>query len=186
MGEAYVIGIAAPAGGGKSTLLDALHARMPDAAALRFDDYEVALPTNWEAWLADGARFDDWEVPALHADLFEMKRAESPFRWLLFEAPLGRAHAATGELIDFVVFIDTPLEVALSRWVKRRLAAEEPNPAFVAGYLAMYEAVLRNIYLEQRRQVRASADLVLDGLDPVDTWVDQVVKALPASRLQGD
>lgn len=186
MRESYVVGIAAPAGGGKSTLADALAGRVADSVRLHFDDYEVTMPGDWERWLADGASFDEWSVPALAADLFEMKRSETGPPVVLFEAPLGRAHRATGDLIDFLVFIDTPLEIALARWMALRLSTGTSGEGLVTEYLANYELVLRRVYQEQRQQVRRSADLVVNGLDPVDRWVDQVLVSLPDALVRID
>ena len=181
MSGTYVIGVAAPAGGGKSTLVDALAGRLTGSRALLFDDYDIEMPGDWSDWLARGADFNEWQVGGLQADLFDMKRSEGSSPWVLFEAPLGRAHTATGSMIDFVVYIDTPLEVALARWLRRRLA--ESTPEAIAGYVSLYENVLRDVYLEQRRQVRPSADLVLDGLASTDIWADQVLAALPGVRV---
>lgn len=180
MSDAFVVGIGGAAGGGKSTLVAALVREVPGSAALRFDDYDVAMPSDWPAWLTAGASFDDWLVPALQADLFELKRKEEAPSRIWFEAPLGRAHRATGELIDFMVFIDTPLEVALARWLRSRLSeASDEAVLEMEHYLEHYEQTLRRVYLEQRNQVRRTSDLVVDGLDPVDRWVDQVLTSLP-------
>lgn len=181
MADTYVIGVAAPAGGGKTTLVDVLADRIPGALTLRFDDFDVGMPDDMESWLAAGAHFSEWRMPGLEQRLFELTVETGSPGVVVFEAPLGRAHHATGNLIDFVVFIDTPLEVALARWLRRRLRQNDPadRPDQIVRYLDLYEPILRRVYLEQQRQVRASADLVLAGLDPVDRWVDQVLAAIP-------
>jgi uridine kinase len=173
------IGISAAAGGGKSTLVRALGERIEGAATVFFDDHPVILPSNPVQWLADGADFNEWKSESLEAELSSLKDQKVP---IVFEAPLGRAHAATGRFINYLVFIDTPLEVALARWVRRFLRQPESSDEFTT-LLDMYETVLRPVYLQQRRQVMPRADLVVDGLQSVDIWVDQVLRVAPPSVL---
>jgi uridine kinase len=46
----------------------------------------------------------------------------APAKYIIFEGPLGRVHQKTGQSIDYLVFIDTPLEVGLARMVLRDIA----------------------------------------------------------------
>jgi uridine kinase len=177
MNRPLSIGVSAAAGGGKSTLVRALGERIDGAVKVFFDDHPVTMPANPLQWLAEGADFNAWKSDSLEAELTSLRERGVP---IVFEAPLGRAHSATGRFIDFLVFIDTPLEVALARWVRRRLG-EDTSIDEITVLLDIYETVLRPVYLEQRRQVMPGADLVVDGLQDVEVWVDQVVRvAMPA------
>lgn len=173
------IGVSAAAGGGKSTLVRALGERIDGAVMVFFDDHPVTMPSNPLQWLAEGADFNEWKSDSLEAELASLRDRRVP---VVFEAPLGRAHAATGRFIDFLVFIDTPLEVALARWVRRRMS-ESSLVEEIPVLLDIYETVLRPVYLEQRRQVMPDADLVVDGLSEVDIWVDQVLRVVTAAGL---
>jgi len=166
------IGVSAAAGGGKSTLVRALGERIDGAVTVFFDDHPVTMPSNPLQWLSEGADFNEWKSDSLEAELASLRERRVP---VVFEAPLGRAHTATGRFIDFLVFIDTPLEVALARWVRRRLG-EDTSIDEITVLLDIYETVLRPVYLEQRRQVMPEADLVVDGLAEVKVWVDQVIR----------
>ena len=168
------IGVSAAAGGGKSTLVRALGERIDGAAMVFFDDHPVTMPADPSQWFADGADFNEWKSDSLEAELSSLKDRNVP---IVFEAPLGRAHAATGRFIDYLVFIDTPLEVALARWVRRFMRQADASDEFTM-LLDMYETVLRPVYLEQRRQVVPHADLVLDGTSDPDDWVDTVMRAI--------
>ena len=94
----------------------------------------------------------------------------APFS-IVIETQFGRAHRATGALIDFSIWIDVPLEVALARKVKAFTAAAlagEPSSAherlqWLDGYLAGYLALVRRLLLVQAEKVRPQADLVIDG-----------------------
>ena len=171
---AWTIGVSGPAGGGKATLVKALVASFESAVAVYFDDYPVDLPPVPLDWLEDGADFNEWGCQGLVDELTTLRSQGAA---VVVEAPLGQAHRATGDLIDFLVFIDTPLEVALARWVRRRLSEGMPSGE-LAAHLDLYETVLRPVYLEQRRQVVPDADLVVDGLDDPAEWVPEDVSAL--------
>jgi uridine kinase len=170
---AWTIGVSGPAGGGKTTLVKALAASIDQVETVHFDDHPVDLPPSALDWLQAGAYFNEWGCQGLVDQLSALSR---PGAIVVVEAPLGRAHRLSGGLIDFLVFIDTPLEVALARWVRRRLT-EGGQPDEIAAHLDLYESVLRPVYLEQRRQVLPDADLVVDGLGPPAEWVARVLLA---------
>lgn len=153
-------------------MVNALFAEMPDTRVIHFDDYEVEMPSDLSAWLAAGADFDEWHVPKLVWDLEKARVGRAP---VLFEAPLGRAHDATGRSIDFLVFVDVPLEIALARFVSREL---NKGGSRLDEYLAMYEPLLHGIYLQQVTQVKRGADLVVDGTRSVDAVVRQILEVL--------
>jgi hypothetical protein len=135
-------------------------------------------------------------MPRLAADLAQLKTGRAvtnpvtgalhaPASTNLFEAPLGYAHEATGRHIDFLVFIDTPPEVALARWLMSRLPETGNGPAVLNGQplpvrhlLQLYLTQLRPLYQVQRSRVRAEADLVLDGEQPVDVLAARVLATI--------
>lgn len=61
----------------------------------------------------------------------------------------------------------------------RRRLGESSSTEEIPVLLDAYESVLRPVYLEQRRQVMPNADLVVDGLESVEVWLDQVRVAMP-------
>jgi uridine kinase len=168
-----IVGVSGPPGAGKSALARALLAELGDAQAIYMDHYErmTREPLDTVArWAERGADFDELPLPRLAEDLQRLKK-ESAARYVVFETQFGRAHRATGALIDFAIWIDVPLEVALARKVKAFTAAalvEEPAKArerlqWLDGYVAGYLGLVRRLLLLQAEKVRPGADLVLDG-----------------------
>jgi uridine kinase len=103
-----------------------------------------------------------------------------PATYLVFDAPLGRAHHATGALIDFMVYLNTPLDVAMARRLLRDLAQAAPSHpaqhlAQIRIELATYLDFGRVAYLEMEQQIRPKCDLILDGLSPPDMLARQIV-----------
>ena len=166
-----VIGIAGPAGSGKSTVVKALHAAIPDSSTLFFDSYPIQMPKDLQGWLIDGANFNEWKAPALVAALDDLVKVSDV---VIFEAPLGRAHAATCAFINYLVFLDVPLEIALARFAGRELEKGSSGVSMLSNYLGLYEVVLRDVYAAQRDQVMPEADVILDGRQDVDALVGEI------------
>jgi hypothetical protein len=84
------------------------------------------------------------------------------------DAPLGRVHIDSGRYIDFMVFIDTPLDIAMARRLSRGLAlqSDESSAESVAGIKADadgYPSMARRIYVASAERVKPTCDLVVDG-----------------------
>lgn len=186
----HVIAIAGPPGSGKSTLAHALAQMLGSAGILEFDRYEQATarsPQDLGRWLREGADFNALAALGLRSDLERLKGEPSARRYLLFEMPLGREHAETAPLIDFLIWIDLPLDVALARKLReltdRALHSPAPDEhgralAWLNGYLDSYLAVVREVLVVQHNRVRPGADLIVDGLADFPSLVEQTAQFL--------
>ena len=197
-----VIAISGPAGSGKTTVCEAL-ADTLNAPALFFDDYagQSNLPTDLQKWLADGANFNEWQTPTLVDDLHRLKAGEAiqspngkqiasgPI--IILENPLGCAQASLASCIDYLIFLDTPLEVALARFMLRELTSgaaltrfaatdEAERHAALQMYLQGYLAVFRHVYREQHSQVSTTANLIINADQPVEAILAEIKAALQA------
>lgn len=173
----YVVAVSGPTGSGKSSLVQGLAHELGDACVLYMDDYERMTrepPEQVRRWAERGANFDELDIPLLAEHLARLKAGEAvrgivPSRYIVFETQFGRGHRPTGALIDLLVWIDVPLEIALARKVKsfaaqaQRDAQPRERLAWLEGYLANYLALVRELLLLQAERVRPHADLVLDG-----------------------
>ncbi|HEY4542909.1 MAG TPA: hypothetical protein VIG66_11115 [Noviherbaspirillum sp.] len=186
-----VIAIAAPVGGGKSSLAGALAQALDNAPILRFDDFQLATRQSipeLQAWLARGADFDALEAPGLTEELARLRGEVAHGGWLVFEMPLGRTYAATANAIDLLVWLDVPLDVALARKLRELAAganvgsAEDARMAlqWMESYLAHYMTTVRKVLEVQRQRVPQQADLVLDGCADVQTLLAQVLERVRA------
>jgi len=168
---AAVIAVAAPPGGGKTTLVRRLSARL-DAPTLHYVDYEQITrrgPAEIEAWLDRGAPADEVPLPNFAETLIELKQGGA--RHVVLDFLLARAHQPTARHIDLLIWIDTPLDIALARTLREQvgLAGNGPPLAaarfidWLAGYLDSYARVMHRSYQLQQATVRPHADIVLDG-----------------------
>ncbi len=134
MDQIVIIGISAVTGGGKTTVTQRLAEVLEDADAVHFDDYDDTNvhPDDLQRWFTVGADYDAYETPVFSRHLEALKAGKtvyypvagaplSPKRYVVADAPLGRAHMDSGRFIDLMVFIDTPLDVALAGRVLREI-----------------------------------------------------------------
>jgi uridine kinase len=181
----YVIAVAAPPGGGKTALVRALSAKLGDATTIHFDAYEMATSRpviDILRDIRDGGGYDDFASPQLAVDLAALKNGEAimtpdegrvePAKYILFEMPMGREHGPTAQLIDLVLWIDVPLDLALARKLREyvTLASDDTGPAragdfvvWLGGYLENYLSGIRDTLEIQRDRVGGGADMTLDG-----------------------
>jgi hypothetical protein len=199
-GERCVVAVAAPIGGGKSALVNALAQALDETHTLNFDDYEQATRLSGpelNQWLLKGADFDAFEAPGLPEDLATLRGGGSIVgritgnhhhceRHVVFEMPLGRAWSRTAPHIDVLIWVDLPLDVALARRLSEiAVNLRKQNPARMAAglswlddYLGTYAGTIHPVLEAQRHVVRARADLVLDGRQEVSSCVQQVLQYL--------
>jgi uridine kinase len=185
----FVVGVSGPPGAGKSSLVQAL-ARRWSATTVDYDRYRpltrLPLP-EVRAWFARGGDPDEIDHSELVAELLRKTepRAGAP-RLLLFETPFGRLHRASGGFLDHLVWIDAPLDLALSRAMlavaksaRQRAAQTASFVDWQIQYLENY-AFLREMYISQRERIMPAADLTLDGAASIDEWIRSVESALRA------
>jgi uridine kinase len=197
--ERFVIAVAGPSGAGKSTLVKELVRELKDAVALSFDDYHpnavpsTSYPKDLAQWLAEGAHPDSWTTPQMIADLQALlygktiatpdnKSMLEPATFIVMEEPFGRARTPMKKLVNYVIAVNTPLEVALAR----RLLREAGKPHFkehphelgssMLNYLQIYLEIARPLYLAANEHVYKDCNLILDGLKPLPEIVDEAVK----------
>ncbi len=194
--SSFVIGISSVSGGGKTAVAKKLAELLQDAVILCFDnnDDTTVHPEDLHAWLTAGADYNVWKTPGLTRDLQSLTTGNpitSPVdgstitaaKYIVFDAPLGRAHVDTGRFIDFMVFIDTLLDIAMARRLLRDItshtaqAAADSIKSLVAN-LSSYLSGGRLLYLELENQIKSNCDIVLDGRLTVDELAATICKRL--------
>lgn len=194
----FVIAIAGPSGAGKTTAIRSVAARLGDAAALFFDDYESSsVYPNITQWLADGGDPNQFQTPRLCADLRALRagaaiahpesgEAIQPARLIVLEEPFGRTRDEIASLIDFVVCVDLPLEIALARKLHRMLGfflANQTAEAFAKHldfFLPWYLDSGRELYHQVQQQVLQRCDFVANGMLPPDALAASIADAIRA------
>ncbi len=172
-----IIGISAVSGGGKTRLVNELASQIRGVATVSFDDFDDSTkpPDDLRLWLTQGGDYNAWQTPELTRELQSLVSSnKSSGRrgggYVVFDAPLGRAHEETGRFIDHMVFVDTPLDVAMAR---RQL--RDGFDQWGDQHLRHYLEWSRELFTHHVEQISTSADLIVDGLLPVETLATTVI-----------
>jgi uridine kinase len=201
----YVIAISSVSGGGKTTLVKKA-VECLCGTALFFDDYASVsnYPENIKKWLKGGADVNQWKTPQFARDVHSLRSGDSivspvtgkkilPSEFIVIEEPMGRERLEMNPLIDFVVVIDTPLEIALARRLLRDRKFFIPEGAereerLAESYLQAVEHTenllidyldnARDLYIAVQTQAIENCDLVIDGTMSIDAAIQQLISAV--------
>ena len=130
-----------------------------------------------KAWLQDGADVSQIKSPRFTKALIELK-AQSDSQMIFIEEPFGRERAETAHLIDYVIMLDMPMEVCLSRVIQRHLKHSNAPATSITNYLRKYDDHLRDAYFKVSNQVRENSDLVVTELEDVVGLASMISKWL--------
>jgi uridine kinase len=170
-----IIGISGIGGAGKSTLTQALGDAL-NATMIYWDDFDsISIePDDFIQWYHAGRDYSAWQYDALAEVLKQLKMGNAvlcpatqktlvPTPYIIFDAPLGRKHTATGQYIDYAIFLNTPLDIAMARRILRDFR-DQP----VRNSSELFEEL--EFYLNSSRPLYAMAyedndyyDLIMDG-----------------------
>ena len=169
-----VIAIAGVSGGGKTTIAECLNDRLKNSKTLFFDDYDFDGPDDIIDWVNKGANYDEWDLTPFIRDL-EALLAE-PLDYIVLDFPFAYKHSKTRNLIDFAVFIDTPLDIALVRRVTRDFQNRSKESILIE--MESYILNGRRGYLEMLKSIKPNSDMILDGTLLVSEIVDKTLEAI--------
>jgi len=189
--KTFVVAFAGHSGAGKSTLIKKLTSVTGDANFLRVDDYDSSSYPHAAKWIEDGADPNEFQTPRFFSDIITLKNGKSilhpetnievePARFLFIEEPFGRGRAAISRFIDFSIYIDTPLEIALARKLLRmsNLIAQGTSDITIEEHLHWYLKVGRSFYIAVERNARKSCDLIVDGTLSTKEMLEIIYKAM--------
>ncbi len=185
-----IIGISGIGGAGKSVLTNKLGEAL-NATRIFWDDFDEISeePEDYIGWYNSNQNYDAWRYDALADTLKKLKNGEiiicpatqkklSPTNPIIFDAPLGRKHTATGQYIDFLIWLNTPLDIALARRLLRDFRDKSNlNCKELFEELDFYLNSSRPLYTMADKDT-GQYDLVLDGSLPIDDQLKIVLNSV--------
>lgn len=192
--EIFVLGIAGPSGSGKSTLVVKVAALLEDSDTMFYDHYKP----NYDKLTEDLGELRKGN-PVTYP---EKNRIIHPKKYLVLEEPTGRQRNGMKNKIDFLVYINIPLEVSFARVLLRSLEQSEDDdidtffktigPQFKPRFsekptklmhimhwqLRKYLQEHRDIYLKDHITIMKDADLIIDGMKSKDELSNEIVLKL--------
>jgi uridine kinase len=183
----FVIAISGTSGVGKSTLIHYLLKQVEQATGLGMDDYEETstYPTSINAWIENGANPSDFATPHLAENLQRLRQGkpvidpmtneEYPARpIIILEEPFGRERDAMHQMIDYVVYLKIPYDLALARKIQRKITDALSDHEFEQGmrhistFINWYRQAGYLFYQTVNDRVEANCDLVVDATQPTE------------------
>jgi uridine kinase len=207
----FVIAVSSVSGGGKTTLVKKAAEKL-GAGTLFFDDYASSseYPNDFRHWIDGGGNLDQWKTPLFARDLTALRQGKCvnspqdgavihPTDYLVIEQPLGRGQPEMAGLIDFVVAVRTPLDIALVRRTMRDLDLQSPMQlenatreelikklqamrGYLKYFLDLYLEIERELYITIQDKVQRDADLILDGMQSTEKLADDLIQAVKEKR----
>ena len=159
----FVITIAAVAGGGKTTTTSRLAEILPNSKALYFDEYDFdERPEDILKWVKNGGDPNEWTINPLINDLLTILHGgEQRVEYILMDYPFAYRHNEMKKHIDFAIFIDTPLDIALARRILRDFKAATID--MVREDLNGYLSHSREAYIHMLNTIKPDSDFIVDG-----------------------
>lgn len=158
-----MIAIAAVSGGGKTTITSNLNEKLQNSKTLFFDDYDFDGPDDIIEWIDNGAEPDKWDLTPLIRDI--KKLLMEPLDYIILDFPFAYLHSKTRKFIDFAVFIDTPLDIAMARRIMRDF--KNSSVTDILADMDNYIVGGRRGYLDMLKKTKPNSDLVVDGALPI-------------------
>jgi uridine kinase len=189
--RSYIITISGASGSGKSTIAKMISERLQNSELIYFDAYQSS--TNYPDPNDKTIQFDprNIESPLFFADLCKLISGESihdpwnrrlnPARFFIIDEPFGRLRREMSNMVDAVIYIDTPLDIALARRTIRNIDVDlkdhtsEEKLTIVMNNLKAYLNSLGDAYKTVGYELSRQCDITIDGTRSLDEVSNQVM-----------
>lgn len=177
----FIVAINAISGGGKTTITKELQKRLSFSRALYFDDRDYDSESGIEDicnWIEDGADVNLFNLELLAGDIKKLLKENLDF--IIIDYPFGYRHKQIAPYINYSIFIDTPLDVALARRIIRDYSQETASA--ILADVKQYLERGRDAYIYGLESVKASADLLVDGNMTIDKIADCISEKVKSAK----
>lgn len=165
-----IISIAGVSGSGKTTIVNALMNRLDDAVALYFDDYNFDEHIEYDSLLKNGADYNDWDLMPLKNDIDKLI---GQTKYILLDYPFAYKNKLIASYVDIAVYIDTPLDIAMSRRIFRDMSNVSGDK--IRKYIKNYIKYERPLYQHMIDNIKYDSDIIVDGLMKVDDIINEIL-----------
>lgn len=162
-----------------------------NATILFWDDFDEISqePKDYIEWYNTSRDYSEWKYDTLAEVLKQLKSGKKvicpatkkeliPTDYIVFDASLGRKHTVTGQYIDYSIFLNTPLDVALARRILRDFRDKANlNINEIFEELDFYITSSRPLYVMDYEE-KEKFDYVVDGNQSVDELVASIVQQI--------
>lgn len=179
-----IVSISAFSGGGKTAIIEKLKQRLVNAVSLHFDDYDFECPDEIVDWVQRGADYSEYKIEPFIDDLKKIIASNNDIQWILLDYPFSYVKDDLGQYIDYSIFLDTSLDVALSRRLLRDY--DNSSSEAIINDLKFYLSHGRICYLEMLKTVKPTCDLIVDGNQSENEIEQEILMALKKKFIKED
>jgi uridine kinase len=166
-----VIAIAAVSGGGKTSIIKDLNNMLENLKALFFDDYELDGPDDICDWVERSGDCNEWNLKPMINDL-TLLRGDNSVKFILMDYPFAYLNEEMKRYLDFTIFIDTPLDIAMARRILRDF--KSTTVELIQKDIKHYLDLGRNAYVYMLNTIKPNSDYVIDGLLPENIILSKI------------
>jgi len=171
------IAIAAVSGGGKTFITTELHNHIENSKVLCFDDYDSDGPENICEWVENGSDYNEWNLKSLTNEIDKIiNDKDNKVELLILDYPFAKKHDIMNNYIDYTIFIDTPLDISLSRRILRDF--KDQSKSDIQNELYDYVTNQRVAYLDMLKKIKPNSDLIIDGALEKDIIIKRIMEEL--------
>lgn len=172
-----IVAIAAVSGGGKTYITSKLQENIENSEVLCFDDYDSDGPKSISEWVENGCDYNEWHLNLLMEaidSIISNKKRQTDL--ILLDYPFARKHDEMSKYIDHTIFIDTPLDIALSRRILRDF--KNRSKSDIEKNLSDYVTFSRLGYLEMLKSIKPNSDYIVDGSLEGSIIIEKIMKEI--------
>lgn len=172
-----IIAIGAVTAGGKTTVVNALKTRLPKTASLHFDDYTFdGEPDDLTEWVSKGEEFYNvWDLSPLKTDVEKIINS-GEYDYLLLDYPFAYQNKMMKDYLDYCIFIDTPLDIAMARRVLRDM--KDASADDIRNEMHTYLNFARPCYVDMLTEILPDSDYVIDGAKELETIINEAMEII--------
>jgi uridine kinase len=182
--KSFIFAINAISGGGKTTITKELQKYIKNSKALYFDDrnYDSDSGINDTCeWIENGCNVNLFELKRLTDDIDILIKENYDF--IILDYPFGYRHKQVGPYLNYSIFIDTPLDIALARRILRDYNDNTINSIFEE--MKHYLERGRNAYLYGLDSTKENADFIVDGTLSIEKIVECIYNRINEIKNKG-
>lgn len=149
-----------------------MNEELSNSEALYFDEFDLEGPESIIDWMNRGSDYNEWNLTPFVKEL--EKLLTKSLDYIVLDFPFSYQHTQTHSFINFSVFIDTPLDIALARRTIRDFQGSSTENIVEA--MRHYNLHGRQAYLEMLHTIKPSADFVVEGSQSVAEIVSLIAE----------
>jgi uridine kinase len=188
--KTLVVSISAISGGGKTAVTEELVRLLKNVEVISFDSYRIDfLKQDYCQWSANGADYNEWYLEPIANDILHLIKEKPDI--ILLDYPFGYRNEVVGKFIDYAVFIDTPLDIALARRIIRDYTQRDKSRRKIENLrddldssLSFYLSRHRETYLQHINTVKPFSDVIIDGCLPINTIASIIIEKIDSLKVK--